>query len=107
MPQETYRVIVHLPFDYLEKMMNAIQDQIDPISTKYSRCFSYWPVKSTWKTEKGQKPFNGEEGKITVADEYVLEFVCRKSESEKVFEIIKKIHPYEEPQISFEPQIVY
>ena len=51
----------------------------------------------------GTNPAIGKVGEIEEVEEAKLEFVCLKSEINKVIEIIKKNHPYEEVALDVLP----
>ncbi len=105
MSQTTYKVIVRIPEDYSEELMDAIDQVIEPLYPGYDRCFSIIRSTGTWRSLEGSDPYNGEIGKITVADELSIEFICRDSEIENVLRTIERIHPYEEPGIDVIPCI--
>lgn len=104
---EIYGIGVNVPASHLEILMDAIDEVMEPLYPNYSRSFCYYPVKGTWRTEKGAHPYNGKAGEITVADEMRLRFVCRKKDLQKVLGAIEKVHPYEEPAIDVIPQIAW
>ncbi len=104
-PTEIYGVSVSVPKEYMESLMDAIDSVLEPVYPGYRRCFYYFPVKGTWKTEEGAHPFDGTPGEITVADEMVLKFVCRKENLKAVLSQIDKVHPYEEPAVDVIPQV--
>lgn len=87
--------------------MDAIDSVIEPTCPGYCRCFYYFPVKGTWKTLDGANPYNGTVGEITVADEMLLKFICRKEELSGVLSQIDKVHPYEEPAVDVVPQLAW
>lgn len=107
MSEKIYGIEVCVPPEALDALMDAIDEVLEPLYPGYSRCFSYFPSKGTWRTEEGAHPYNGETGEITVADEYRLKFVCREKDLGKVLETIDRVHPYEEPAVDVIPQIAW
>ena len=100
---DLFKIGVCIPAEYLDGLMDLIEDTIHVNDSHYSRAFSYWPVKGTWRTLDGANPFNGKIGTITVADEIRLEFVVDGANIEDVIVAIKEYHPYEEPVIDIIP----
>ena len=103
-PIEIYGIGVDVPDGYLDKIMDAIDAVIDPISPDYGRAFRYYPVKGTWRSGRDSHPFDGRPGEITIANEMRLEFIVKKKDLALVLETIRKVHPYEEPAIDVIPQ---
>ena len=103
---DPFKIGLCIPAEFLGNMMDAIEETIgtDPDS-HYSRAFSYWPIKGTWRSLEGAEPYNGRIGEITVADEMRLEFVVDGTDLEKTIVTIREHHPYEEPAIDIIPLI--
>ncbi len=104
---DVYKVGVNIPPDYLETLMDELNGVMEPLYPNYDRAFSYWPVKGTWRSLEGSNPYDGEVGKISVADEIRLEFAVKSKDITKVIGKIAEIHPYEEPAIDVIPMIAW
>ena len=104
---QIYGIALDVPADYLEEMMDAIDEVMEPVYPGYRRCFSYFPIKGTWKTMEGAHPYDGRVGEITVSDEVRLELVCKPEHLKAVLETIVRVHPYEEPGVDVIPQIAW
>ena len=102
---EIYKIGVNVPEEFLEKLMDSINEVMDPVYPKYDRTFMYWPVKGTWRPLPGAEPYNGTVGKIEVADEIRLEFAVKKDDLKKVIGKIAEVHPYEEPAVDVIPML--
>ncbi|MCL2890989.1 MAG: hypothetical protein FWF40_03745 [Methanomassiliicoccaceae archaeon] len=100
-----YKITVNVPSEYLEDMMDRINEAIDPLYPGYDRTFTYSRVTGTWRPLPGSSPFKGIIGKIEVAEEMKLEFVVRGKDVKTVVSVINDIHPYEEPAIDIVPAI--
>lgn len=94
-----YKIQVYLPEEALTSIREAIEKAGGGHIGNYAGCMSWWKVRSSWITLPGAHPYNGEEGKRTEADEYILQFRCDDNLVEKVVNEIKKVHPYEEAVI--------
>jgi len=97
------KIGVCAPPEYLERLMDAINDLVEPLYPGYDRAFYYWPVKGTWRSLPGSNPFIGKIGEIEVADEVRLEFAIKEKDLTSVLRLIREVHPYEEPAIDVIP----
>lgn len=61
--------------------------------------------KGYFRPLKGAKPAVGKIGEIEETTEFKLEFVCDKSEIDKVIKIVKENHPYEEVALDVIPML--
>ena len=102
---EVYKIGVNLPPEFLERMMDSVNDVMEPLYPKYDRTFMYWPVKGTWRPLPGADPYNGTIGEIETADEIRLEFAVKKKDLEIVLRTIAEVHPYEEPAVDVIPML--
>ena len=100
-----FKVGVNIPPEFLQTLMDSINDNMESLYPLYDRTFNYWPVKGTWRPLPGSTPYNGTIGKIVVADEIRTEFTVREKDLKKVLEIIRDVHPYQEPVIDVIPMI--
>jgi hypothetical protein len=96
---DAFKISVNVPEEYLERMMDAVDETMEPVYPGYGRAFSYRPVTGTWKPLDGSSPFKGTVGKIEIADEMQLEFIVNGKDLKDVVDVIVNIHPYEEPAI--------
>ncbi|HIJ00771.1 MAG: hypothetical protein PWQ88_270 [Candidatus Methanomethylophilaceae archaeon] len=100
-----YKVVVFLPPEYREKIMEAVNSAMEPIYPHYDMVFSYQMVKGCWRPLAGANPYQGKVGRLEEADELRLEFAIRASDLDKVVDAIMSAHPYEEPGIDIYPFI--
>ena len=94
-----YKVSVFIPKDYLDEIVKSLQEFNVNKLGNYINCMSWCEMHSTWTSLDNAKPFIGEPGKVSLEDEYKLEFLCEESKLNEVVNYLKKIHPYEEPEI--------
>lgn len=102
---EIFKIGVNIPAEFLQTLMDSINDNMESLYPLYDRTFNYWPVKGTWRPLPGATPYNGTVGRIVLADEMRLEFTVKEKDLEKVLMIIKDVHPYEEPVIDIIPMV--
>lgn len=94
-----YKVFVFIPKNYLNKIVKSLQEfNVNQIGN-YINCISWCEMHSTWTSLDNANPFIGQPGKVSIEDEYKLEFLCDESKLNEVIAFLKKIHPYEEPEI--------
>ncbi len=102
---DIFKVGVNIPPEFLQTLMDSINDNMESLYPLYDRTFNYWSVKGTWRPLPGSSPYNGTVGKIVLADEMRLEFTVREKDLRNVLDVIKDVHPYEEPVIDVMPMI--
>jgi hypothetical protein len=96
---EIYKITVCVPEEYLERMMDRINEVMGPLYPGYDRAFSYSLSVGTWRPLEGSSPFKGRVNEIEVADEIRLEFIVRGNDVKNVVKAVADVHPYEEPGI--------
>ena len=70
---------------------------------KYDHCVAIHPVQGFFRPLPGANPFDGEIGEIKETVEYKLEVNCRRELVNDAIQVIRTIHPYEEPLINVIP----
>ena len=101
--EQVFKICVYVPVEFSDRMMDAIDEIIEPLYPGYRRTFSITEVTGTWKPLKGSKPYKGKPGKIETAKEHKIEFIVKENDLKRVLLKIKEIHPYEEPMIDVSP----
>jgi len=92
---EICKLVVYVPAEYEEKILNALFETKAGKIGEYSCCSFRSEGKGTFKPESSAKPFAGRVGEISHADEIRMETVVPKSDLAGVIEHIRKNHPYE------------
>ena len=103
MPEKASKIVLTIPPEYTEKVMEAINAVITPFYPGYDMCFSVTKTMGTWRSLKGSHPFNGKIGEVTHAEEDRIEFIVREDEIRPAIKAILSVHPYEEPAIDIIP----
>ncbi len=93
------KVEVLLPEEYIVELRNRLNEIGVLTIGNYDHVVSYSYVKGYWRPLKESKPVNGTVGEISFGSECKMEFKCLYEKIEDVKNIIKSIHPYEEPVI--------
>jgi hypothetical protein len=99
MADDIFKVAVSVPADFMDILMDAIDEVIDPIYPGYRRSFSIMDVVGTWIPVEGSDPYIGEIDTITRVEEKRIEFAVRDYDLPQVLHVIDNIHPYEEPAV--------
>lgn len=100
-----FKVCVSVPPEFVDELLDGINDIIDPIYPHYDRTFAIYPVTGTWRPLEGSNPYKGRTGEIETASEMRIEFAVKREQIERVISKIAEIHPYEEPCIDVIPLI--
>lgn len=90
------KVVVFVPESHAEIVRSAIAEAGGGVIGKYSHCSFSTKGIGRFKPIKGARPAIGKIGKQEAVEEERIEFVCPKRLIKKVFEAIKKVHPYDE-----------
>ena len=97
------KVEVLLPEEYIENLRNELNNLGVLTVGNYDHVVSYTFVKGYWRPLKESTPFNGTKGEISFGTECKMEFRCLYRDIQEVKNVIKSIHPYEEPIINVIP----
>lgn len=100
---EFVKVEVLLPEEYIENLRNELNNLGVLTVGNYDNVISYTFVKGYWRPMEGSTPFNGTKGEISFGIECKMEFRCLYKDIAEVRNVIKSIHPYEEPVINVIP----
>lgn len=94
---------VFVPQEYALK----VRDELAKIGVgrlgDYDHCVAMVPVRGFFRPLPGSKPFQGEEGQISEVAEYKVEVNCRRDLVNEAIQIIRRVHPYEEPLVNVIP----
>ena len=94
---------IFVPQEYALK----IRDQLAKIGVgrigDYDHCVASTTVQGYFRPLPGANPFDGEIGKIQETIESKIEVNCKRELVNEAINIIKKVHPYEEPLVNVIP----
>ncbi|SEH27995.1 hypothetical protein SAMN05216583_11119 [Selenomonas sp. KH1T6] len=91
---------IYIPESHFPALQKALQSADAGHIGNYDSCLSYSHVKGTWRPLKGARPYIGEEGTVSEAEELKVEVNVRKDKLESTLRAIRSVHPYEEPVIN-------
>jgi dinuclear metal center YbgI/SA1388 family protein len=101
--EKTFKLVVYVPQDALEKVRAAVCGAGAGKIGDYSGCTFLSHGIGTFVPGKKSKPAVGKKGQINRVGEARLETVVTKSRLTAVVAALKKIHPYEEPAYDIYP----
>ncbi|OGG35268.1 hypothetical protein A2363_02485 [Candidatus Gottesmanbacteria bacterium RIFOXYB1_FULL_47_11] len=98
-----YQLFVFCPDDetIINKIIDAASNAGAGILENYSHCAFVTRGKSQWKSEQGAHPSEGKVGELTKVTGAKIEMRCSEKKRIAVEKAIRKVHPYEEPDIQF------
>ena len=94
---------IFVPQEYALK----IRDQLAKIGVgrigNYDHCVAICQVQGYFRPLPGANPFDGEIGKIQETIEAKVEVNCRRELVNEAIQVIRRVHPYEEPLVNVIP----
>jgi hypothetical protein len=69
----------------------------------YDHCLAISPVQGYYRPLPGADPFKGQIEKISEVKEYKIEVNCRRELVNEAIQVIRRVHPYEEPLVNIIP----
>ncbi|WP_353892287.1 Nif3-like dinuclear metal center hexameric protein [Proteinivorax hydrogeniformans] len=91
-----YKVVVFVPLDYKEKVLDAMAQQGAGNIGDYSHCTFTTLGEGTFKPLEGSNPFLGETGNLETVKEVKIESIVSSDRLGGVLSGMKNAHPYEE-----------
>ena len=95
--QKLYKFAVHVPVSHVAEVKQAIGDAGGGEQGDYTHCSFEIRGTGSFKPVEGANPYIGEVGEITTVDEMKIEALVDERKLDKVLEVVRKTHPYEEP----------
>ncbi|MFG6120932.1 MULTISPECIES: divalent cation tolerance protein CutA [Thalassobacillus] len=96
---------VLLPEEYIVPLRDQLNKNKVLTVGEYDHVVSYTETKGYWRPLESSEPYSGEKNKVTFGSECKMEFKSPYKRIEEIRNIIKNIHPYEEPVINVVPLI--
>ena len=96
---------IFVPLTHLEKWRESINNTGALTIGNYDNCISITEVKGYFRPLQGSNPHLGKQNELCIENEAKMEFRCHKDLALEVINVIKAIHPYEEPVYNIIPII--
>jgi hypothetical protein len=94
---------IFVPQEYAFK----IRDELAKIGVgrigNYDHCVAISPVQGYYRPLPGADPFDGKIEQISEVKEYKIEVNCKRESVNEAMELIRSVHPYEEPVVNVIP----
>jgi hypothetical protein len=98
-----YKLEIFIP----EEFVTTLRDELAKAGAgrigQYDHCMAYSLVRGYWRPLEGSHPYGGEIGKISEGTEAKVEINCRAELVGPALEVIRRVHPYDEPLINIVP----
>lgn len=97
------KIEVYLPKEQIAPVVDALAGIGACTVGLYDHVASYAPVEGTWRPLPGSVPYAGETNRLCHGTEYKLELRCPAEQIRAAINLIRHMHPYEEPVINVIP----
>lgn len=94
---------IYVPEKDLDRLRMALNDLGACRVGAYDNCSSVVTVTGTWRPLSGASPYDGTVGVLCHGAECKLEVVCPRKLAVQAVELVRRLHPYEEPVIHVLP----
>ena len=102
---ETFKFVVFVPTESLERVQQAAFRAGAGMIGDYSRCSFAVQGAGTFRPEEGASPATGQTGRDQEVREWRLEIPVPAEALGAVLDVVRKVHPYEEPAIDIYPTV--
>ena len=100
---EKVKIHVFVPEEKVSELRDAVCNAGAGVLGNYTYCTSSTKVSGTFIPNNQATPYVGISNTLEFVDEINLEFICDVKIVKKVIQVIRQIHPYEEPAIDIVP----
>lgn len=99
--REYIKVEIYIPEENVVEMVNALNEKNILCEGNYDYVFTKTEVRGYFRPIEGAKPHIGEIGVVKEVKEVKMEFRIKSQDFERVNDILREYHPYEEPIINY------
>ncbi len=100
---DRFKIEVYIPYNFTDKIREALNEIGIGKVGNYDNCVCVSEVKGIFRPLKGSDPYLGIENELCEVLENKVESICKKEDLKKVIDMIKDMHPYDEPLINVIP----
>ena len=97
------KIVVNTPVENVDDVRNAVCKTGAGIIGNYTYCSSVTNCIGTFKPNDKSNPYIGNKNILEFVREGKLEVICDVTKVKKVILKLRKVHPYEEPEIDIIP----
>ena len=92
-----YKLCIYIPEQNLEEIKSALFEAGAGTCGNYDRCSWQTLGETQFRPLKGSRPATGKVDKLVQVEEYRLEMICADHTLVDVIQVLKILHPYENP----------
>lgn len=100
---DEFKIEIYVP----EKYIIPLRDGLNKVKAcrvgDYDNVMSITNVRGYWRPLESSTPFNGDKNEINEGTECKVEIRCKREYVKEALDVIKRIHPYEEPLVNIIP----
>lgn len=97
------KMVAFVPTSHKEAVREALANAGAGQIGNYSGCTFTTPGEGTFRPEEGAHPFIGQPGEIAHVEEWSIEILVPEHDAARVEQILRDVHPYEEPGFDWFP----
>ena len=97
------KIEIFIPEQYVLKMRDELAKVNVGRIGNYDHCVAVTNVRGYFRPLEGVEPFEGIIGIISEVPESKLEVSCLKEDVPAALQVVRRIHPYEEPLVNIIP----
>lgn len=105
MEYKKVKVEVYIPENYLFQLMDELNNINALTIGNYDSCLSVTKVTGYWRPLEGSNPFSGKLMELSIEEEIKVEFKSDIELIDDIINVIRKIHPYDEPGMNIIPLV--
>ncbi|MEN6350951.1 MAG: Nif3-like dinuclear metal center hexameric protein [Syntrophomonas sp.] len=94
--EDLFKLVVFVPNSHVESVRQALAQAGAGYLGAYSDCSFRTPGTGAFRPQAGSNPFIGTAGQLEEVEEYRLETVVYRRDLNRVLQVMKQAHPYEE-----------
>ena len=100
---EEVKIEIYIPEEFIERLIKGFNKIGACKIGDYDNCASVTDVLGYWRPLDGANPYEGTVNELSREKECKVEVRCKFEYVKDAVEVIKKIHPYEEPVYNIVP----
>lgn len=100
---KTTKLEIFIPDDFIAPLREAFAQEGIGVVGNYDSCLSTMTVKGYWRPLDAATPYDGQVGQVSEGMEIKVEVRCPIDKVPTALEIVRQVHPYEEPVVNIVP----
>lgn len=98
-----YKLEIYAPESEVIQIRDALNSVGAGVIGDYDSVISVVAISGFWRPRTNSNPVTGEKNKINFGHEVRIDVRCEESIVQQALDIVRKVHPYEEPAINIIP----